>query len=133
MDANINRAKEGARVCEDIMRLLYADKVATERLRSVRHAITAIIKKSALQSLPFENYRNSTDDIGKDFSAKNKKIQLNDVFRANAQRTKEALRVLEELFFLFDINAAKRLQKLRFQLYDIEKESLKKIRYLRNR
>jgi len=33
IDANINRAKEGARVCEDIMRLVIEDKNNTLKLK----------------------------------------------------------------------------------------------------
>jgi len=121
IDANINRAKEGIRVCEDIMRLLTAHKKATQELRNIRHAITAVIKNSSLRSLAIENYRNSIADVGKNFPSQKKKNLVGDIFFANAQRTKEALRVLEEMLLLFDAKASQRFQKLRFQFYDIEK------------
>ena len=51
---------------------------------------------------------------------------------ANAQRAKEALRVLEEFFKLVDTTASKKIQKLRFDLYAIEKQTVKRFPGLLN-
>ena len=133
VDANYNRAKEGLRVCEDILRLLIEDRRITLRLKRIRHAVSDIVTDSRINAYHIQDYRNSTLDVGKDLKTKATKTKIFDIFSANAQRTKEAIRVLEEMLSLFDKNAARRFQRLRFQFYDVEKECLKKIRYLCDR
>lgn len=133
IDANTNRAKEGLRVCEDIVRLLVEDKHATQQLKNIRHAISGIINTSNLKALRLSDYRDSHNDIGKNLPSDSPKKKIADVFYANVQRAKEAIRVLEEVISLFDTNAARRFLKLRFKLYNAEKECLKKIRYLCDR
>lgn len=133
IDANCNRAKEGLRVCEDIIRLLAEDKRRTLQLKRIRHAVSNIINTSKVNAYHIQDYRNSTLDVGKNLKVKATKNKVFDVFCANSQRTKEAIRVLEELFSLFDTTAAHQFQKLRFQFYDIEKECFKKLRYLCDR
>jgi len=39
IDANVNRAKEGLRVCEDISRFILRDKKLSACLKSMRHDI----------------------------------------------------------------------------------------------
>ena len=133
IDANSNRAKEGLRVCEDIFRLLIEDRRKTLQLKKIRHAVSNIIAASSVNAYPIQNYRNSALDVGKNLKAKAAKGKIFDIFSANAQRAKEAIRVLEETLSLFDKNAACRFQRLRFQFYDVEKECFKKIRYLCDR
>ena len=43
IDANLNRAREGLRVCEDISRFALGDKTATRALKSIRHGATDLI------------------------------------------------------------------------------------------
>ena len=40
MDANLNRAKEGLRVCEDICRFVYDQRQWTSGLKTIRHQLT---------------------------------------------------------------------------------------------
>lgn len=130
IDANINRAKEGLRVCEDIMRLIIDDKNNTQLLKKIRHEISKIISSSKICGYDILKYRDSLSDVGRKIKTKNLKKIIYDVFSANSQRVKEALRVLEELFCIFDSAASLKLQNLRFKFYNVEKESLKKIRHL---
>lgn len=132
VDANINRAKEGLRVCEDIIRFSIDDKKTTTRLKNIRHKISKIIKESKIKESEIIKYRNSHFDIGKKIKIRNSKKVIFDVFIANSQRVKEAIRVLEELFCILDSATSKKFQNLRFNFYDAEKECLKKIGYLCN-
>ena len=42
IDANLNRAKEGLRVCEDTVRFILKDKILTKKIKKLRHDITRI-------------------------------------------------------------------------------------------
>ncbi|MDD5291638.1 MAG: thiamine-phosphate pyrophosphorylase [Candidatus Omnitrophica bacterium] len=132
IDANINRAKEGLRVCEDIMRFALDGKKATSKLKNIRHNISNIVKKSKVKESEIIKNRDSGLDIGKNIKVENSKKVLFDIFIANSQRVKEAIRVLEELFCILDLTTSKKFQDLRFRFYDAEKECLKKIGYLCN-
>ncbi|MFC1709419.1 thiamine-phosphate pyrophosphorylase [Candidatus Omnitrophota bacterium] len=127
IDANINRAKEGGRVCEDIMRLVLNDKNNTVKLKEIRHDVSKIAKGSRIKQFDIIGNRNSRLDVGKRTNLKNCKKNVPDVFMANSQRIKESLRVLEELFCLFDDSASRKFQNLRFKFYNVEKDCFKKI------
>ena len=130
IDANINRAKEGIRVCEDIIRLISNDKRGTSKLKRIRHDISKILNGSKISLSDIIRYRNSKADVGKRIKTKNTKTKIYDIFLANCQRVKEAIRVLEELLCIFDINASRKFQDLRFKFYNVEKECIKKIGHL---
>ena len=51
VDANLNRAKEGLRVCEDICRFLYDKKKLTERYKKLRHELTSIVARLHLAEI----------------------------------------------------------------------------------
>ena len=127
LDVNINRGKEGLRVCEEILRFHLKNKLLTKKFRGLRHELTHIITTSNLdQHLLFQE-RNAVLDIGKTFKAlENQKKSFKEIFMRNAQRTKEALRVLEEFLKLFDLSASKNIQSLRFNFYALEKKCVKK-------
>ncbi|MDD5617753.1 MAG: thiamine-phosphate pyrophosphorylase [Candidatus Omnitrophica bacterium] len=132
VDANINRAKEGLRVCEDIIRFITDDKKATSELKDIRHKVSKIIKESKIKETEIIKHRQSQSDVGKAIRIKNIKKAAFDIFLANSQRVKEAIRVLEELFSILDENSSRKFQNLRFKFYNAEKECLKKIGYLCN-
>lgn len=127
IDANINRAKEGCRVCEDIMRLAINDKNNTLKLKKIRHQVSSIINASGIKQFEIIRHRNSVADIGKKTRINNPRNKTADIFIANSQRIKEAIRVLEELFCIFDDATSKRFQNLRFKFYNVEKDCFKKI------
>jgi len=121
MDANLNRAKEGLRVCEDICRFLYDEKGLTERYKNARHQLTSIIAKLRLPDLI--RSRDVAGDVGsastrQEFKRKN----IEDLFYANSQRAKESVRVLEEFTKLLNKPLAQRLKELRYRLYVLERE-----------
>ena len=130
IDANINRAKEGCRVCEDIMRLAFNDKNNTLKLKKIRHHVSSIINSSEIKQFEIIRHRNSLADVGKRTRINNCRNKTADIFMANSQRTKEAIRVLEELFCIFDDTTSKKFQNLRFKFYNAEKDCFKKIRQL---
>ncbi len=122
LDANFNRAREGLRVCEDILRFFFEENVLTQRMKNLRHEIFEIIE-SCCGGKRLINYRDINSDTTKyanpdsEFSRDN----IIDVFRSNLQRVQESLRVLEEVTKLNDISSSKNLKQIRFEVYGIEK------------
>jgi thiamine-phosphate pyrophosphorylase len=126
LDANINRAKEGLRVCEDIARFHLKNTATTSNLSLLRHQLTRIINRSALERKLLFKHRNSSEDLGSKFVLGLPKRSFKEIFLANCQRAKEALRVIEEFLKLFDITASQKTQDLRFSFYELEKKTIKR-------
>ncbi|MBU0548293.1 MAG: thiamine-phosphate pyrophosphorylase [Candidatus Omnitrophica bacterium] len=127
IDANLNRAKEGLRVCEEITRFILDNHKLTLSFKKTRHGIDGIIKKTYPASVLFKE-RNSNGDVGRLNSRDElKRDSCKDIFWANIQRVKESLRVLEEFSKLVDAEAALCFKQLRYKVYEIEKDSFKKI------
>ncbi|MBF0493562.1 MAG: thiamine-phosphate pyrophosphorylase [Candidatus Omnitrophica bacterium] len=123
IDANLNRALEAVRVAEDMARFWKSDKKATGRLKDLRHDIFAAVKTLRAEYIEeLLSARDSVGDIGTRTTCSERlKESPMDIFLANVQRGKESLRVLEEVLKLFDSGASGKMKKLRFKLYDIEK------------
>jgi len=123
IDANINRAKEGLRVCEEITRFLLNNRVLTAGLKGLRHKIDAALKL-APQKAELLRVRYSLQDVGfgvrlaKEF----RRLSCNDIFFANMARVKESLRVLEEFSKLSSAKLALQFKKIRYEVYEIEKK-----------
>jgi hypothetical protein len=124
IDANYNRAKEGLRVCEDICRFVKDDPKATARFKKLRHGLTRAVAVFGLKDIVAS--RDIVGDVGrKTIAAESCRSSIGDIFYANAQRVKESLRVLEEFAKLKDPAVAADLKKLRYTVYEIEKNALK--------
>ena len=130
IDANLNRSREGLRVCEDISRFILNSSYITGQLKAVRHGISDIVKTSMKQGVRFLEYRDSREDVGRcSRTAKEMKRRgSTDIFMANIERVKESLRVLEEFFKLVDKNRSTDLSVLRFKVYEIEKKAVRSLR-----
>lgn len=126
IDANLNRSREGLRVCEEVIRFIFNDAKLTNNLRELRHNITEIMKSLSLSPRELLSSRDIRLDVGKN-SVKNKKREgYADIFMANVERAKEALRVLEEFSHILDIETSKKFGMLRFRLYNLEKKIIAK-------
>lgn len=128
IDANLNRAREGLRVCEDIARFSLQNKGATGSLKAIRHKATDLVLKSKKISLSeLLSKRDIAGDKTKfaDFIPR-PGTDISDIFMSNIERVKESLRVLEECFKIIDDKASQGYRKLRFNIYDIEKRVVKK-------
>ncbi len=124
IDANFNRAKEGLRVCEDVCRYIWDEKVLTRDYKNLRHQLTeSVIKLNPKQLLAS---RDIHADVGKSTTATElKRADIQSLFWANNQRAKESLRVLEEAAKLIDPSVSLFIKKLRYNLYAIETKALK--------
>ena len=123
VDANYNRAKEGLRVCEDVARFIFDSKPLTGRWKRIRHELSEAIGTLGLKEIV--SARDIAGDVGRaTIGAESLRKGVPDILYANCQRVKESLRVLEEFAKLMDISAAERLKRLRYKVYDLEKETL---------
>jgi len=127
IDANINRAKEGLRVCEEITRFILNSRVLTADIKGLRHKIDSLIK-----GLPDKyvllSQRKSLEDVGRGlFGNELKRNNVEDIFFANIQRVKESLRVLEEFMKLRNSNLSIRFKGIRYDIYEVEKKIAQRI------
>lgn len=133
LDANFNRSREGLRVCEEVARFVMDDAALTAALKKARHGVSACLASFAVPPVELVRARDSRDDVGRESSTLERRREgAPGLFTANIERVKEALRVLEEASKLVDVSASARFKKIRFKIYDIEKNALPKLEALRH-
>jgi len=121
LDANLNRAAEGMRVCEEVTRFILNDRQLTTLFKNIRHQIFKI--SGVLMREKLIKRRESQQDVGRSlFYGELKRSSYQDIFFANMQRVKESIRVLEEFYKLVDKNTAIKLKKIRYHAYEVEKK-----------
>ena len=126
LDANFNRAKEGLRVCEDVCRFVLDETKLTKDFKNLRHQLTTSV--GSLKILKLIEARDINGDVGRSSSRSElRRTSVKDIFYANAQRVKESVRVLEETAKLVNLSASARLKKIRYKMYALEKEFLKRM------
>ncbi len=123
MDANLDRLSEGLRVLEDVSRFILDDTRITETLKRMRHELTTTDPEFKNQLL---GARDSAIDVGRNSPVEGiERKNLADLVNANAKRSQEALRVLEEFAKLPETPfqmAERNFEQARFTLYEVEKE-----------
>lgn len=128
VDANLNRAREGLRVLEEIARFVLDDAELTSRLKEMRHSLTA--KMGELPGGVYElvRSRDAAGDVGAGSWTPGEKTRegLFALAVANLKRVQEAARVLEEFGKLLG-PAAQAFKKIRFETYVLEQEMLGKM------
>jgi thiamine-phosphate pyrophosphorylase len=127
IDANINRAVEGIRVIEDILRFKYDNKEFSKELREIRHRIRKFYDKAELIQ-----YRDVKSDIGivTSFeSSIDQKESYKEIIHANFSRVTESLRVLEEVNKIgHNYSIGKEFERIRFKVYNLESKLFKKLK-----
>lgn len=124
LDANINRLKEGLRVCEEVCRFVLEDTGLTAAFKRLRHDADMLFSRlNRMEALI--GSRSTGTDVGTTITATGEfsRASLEDVFYANIQRVKESLRVLEEFSKLKNRGTAAGFQKTRYRVYEIEKRT----------
>jgi len=121
LDAAGNRAREGLRVAEDYVRFVLDDRHLTERLKTLRHDLTA-----AMERLPVASRlaaRDTIADVGTTVATPSEWVRADaaSVATASLKRTGEALRSLEEFGKAIDAGFAGAMEALRYRLYTLEK------------
>jgi len=123
IDANLNRASEGLRVCEDLFRYSFDQKALTKGYKTVRHQLADIARE--LKILDLIKARDIEQDVGRRSIPEEMNRQcVDDILYANSQRVKESLRVLEETAKVLDVSAAQKIKEIRYRFYALEKKAL---------
>ncbi len=122
IDANFNRAREGARVMEEYCRFALNSSVLSGRAKQLRHQLCRTAQR--LDSKALITSRQSDSDVGCEIKvdSQHQRKSLQDCFTAGAKRLTEALRVLAEMTQTIDPSIAAEFEKLRFAAYTLEKD-----------
>jgi len=115
VDVNINRLKEGVRVCEDLNRFVFNNFEIAKDLKTVRHLATL---KNYSKFLKLRDIQN--DILKKTLKSENSRDSIFDIFTANIKRSQESARVLEEIFKLIEKDESEKFKSIRYSLYNIE-------------
>ena len=132
IDANANRALEGLRVCEEIVRFHYDSPRLFRRTRVLRHAVAAAVRRLPVTAVDLVGSRGSARDVGRRAPA-SRVDSLERSLLINFQRTKESLRTLEECARLLAPALTASFQRLRFAAYDLERDCLLTLAAVRHR
>lgn len=117
LDANLNRATEAARILEEIARFLLEDKDLAEKLKNIRHRINSVQESSYNDYL---EARDTENDVGVDIKNTDKRIDVENIFKANIKRLQQALRTLAE-YSVENKEHTALFEKLRYTSYTLEK------------
>jgi thiamine-phosphate pyrophosphorylase len=129
IDANINRALEGVRVCEDILRFCLHRSDISTRAKEIRHGITEASRLFPRDLLLHGRDVEADGQKFVDLGGEGKRESLDDLCSANLHRAMEAVRSLEEFgkLALPDM-PGNPFQEIRFKLYSLEREVVPALR-----
>jgi thiamine-phosphate pyrophosphorylase len=124
LDANRNRALEGLRVAEEFARFLLDNKQLAGLCKDLRHRLNAQLR--TLVDSQALVHRQVLADVGTALTTDSESYRpsAESVCRANLQRAKEAVRVLEEYAKVGAPAVAAGLESIRYELYDLEQRLL---------
>jgi thiamine-phosphate pyrophosphorylase len=128
IDANLNRCREALRVVEDVFRLGLSDAGVSAEIKNLRHNLAALAGE--FDRFGLLGARDSAEDVGRELVAKNQKRAYADTAEmasANMKRAEEALRVLAETARLAAPALSGRFERMRFEVYEIERKSLPRL------
>ena len=132
-DANLNRAREGLRVCEEMARFVAEDPALTRRCQRLRYGLEGLARVFAgTQRLRARDARGDAGHPARRRPATRHRSHR-DIAAANFRRAEEALRVLEELSRLRSIRMARSFGAFRFRVYDLEQKILSRLPPVRHR
>ena len=120
IDANLNRAREGLRVVEEVARFILRDEKLTKEIKAQRHKLATLFKNQELIK-----FRDTKKDLGKykDFDFDDSSYRnLRETVQRNLSRAQEGCRVLEEFSKLFSKELPPKVKEIRFNIYELEKE-----------
>lgn len=124
LDANFNRAREALRVLEDFTRFILDDSRLTQTAKRIRHDVSLTI--SQLPAMDLLSSRDTPGDVGTTISTPTEQSRTDflAVVQAAAKRLPEALRCLEEYCKIDHPVLAARIENIRYQSYELEKQIL---------
>jgi thiamine-phosphate pyrophosphorylase len=121
IDANLNRAREAARVIEEHARFILGDSTLARKLKELRHALRGIARRFDGGGCLLAA-RDTPGDVGTRLTtlAEGDRATSGDVLSAAFKRLEEALRVIEEYAKLDAPEAATQAEALRYEAYALE-------------
>lgn len=123
IDANANRAREAARLLEDIARFMLDDQLLCTRIKGIRHGLTECVLDIAGDKASLVAERDTPGDVGTsvtlDSEASRSSVQK--LAEAAGSRLAEALRAIEECLKLVYPHGAAEIERLRYEVYEIER------------
>jgi thiamine-phosphate pyrophosphorylase len=120
LDANLNRAREAARVVEDYCRFVLNDRVLTSEVKALRHDLAGAA--SRVPAAWLLGSRDTPGDVGTDVTAGSEydRSSAAGVAAANLKRLQESLRSLEEFSKLIGPDLGREFETLRYRVYTLE-------------
>ena len=124
IDANFNRAREALRVLEDFARFILDNAPLSTAAKQLRHDLSQTITQ--LPAMDLLASRDTPGDVGTAISTPTEQSRTDSlaVARAAAKRLAEALRCLEEYTKIENSQLAARIETIRYQAYNLEKQIL---------
>jgi thiamine-phosphate pyrophosphorylase len=124
IDANLNRAREGLRVMEDVARFHLNDSALCERIKVARHALQQCVEAAGWTEFELQSARDTPGDVGTTIKVDTElaRSSIRDVAIAAGKRVGEALRSIEEAAKIQGrAGGSAGIEGLRYRVYDIEK------------
>jgi thiamine-phosphate pyrophosphorylase len=120
IDANANRAREALRVLEDYARFILNAGNLSGEIKSLRHELAQTLSPYLPEAIL---HRDTPADVGTTIKtpAELKRDDLAAVITAAGKRAGEALRTLEEYLKIENPTDARKIESLRYRLYEIER------------
>lgn len=120
LDANFNRGREALRVMEEAARFLLDDAELSERLKQLRHELTAAVTEVATLTVD----RDSANDVGTALThpREQDRASVVQVIEAAGSRLSEALRAIEEYAKVLGEEGpylARTVEQLRYRGYEL--------------
>ena len=124
IDANYNRAREAFRVMEEYCRFGLNNPSLSGQAKQCRHQLCSTL--TAIDQELLLSHRDTDGDVGKELKVEGQlqRKSLQDCFTAAAKRASEALRALAETTQALDPTIAAMMEKLRFEVYALEKKAV---------
>jgi len=119
IDANANRAREALRGVEDYARFVLNDAALSGRVKAVRHTLagaTGALQREAILHRDTPADVGTTNKTASEFT----RADIAHVVTAAGKRAGEALRTIEEYLKTVDPEAATKIERTRYDFYDIE-------------
>jgi len=124
LDANANRAGEGLRVAEDVLRFSLGNSRLSAATRKIRHGIARHASGIAPRRVLLASRDSEGDPGAGRFSSSRPRKGLAGLLTANFRRAQESVRVLEECARMAGkVSLVRCLQSDRYALYTLEKKA----------
>ncbi|MCR4315940.1 MAG: thiamine phosphate synthase [Planctomycetes bacterium] len=133
IDANLNRSREALRTIEEYARFVVSNQRIALELKSLRHELTGAFLSADDAARELIAARDSENDVLRDSSdaVSSPRGTTGEIVASAFSRLKESLRVLEEYSKAASGATSREVERLRYKVYDLEKDVTVRGRKLR--